>query len=158
VRGRPAISAPAACVRSPLLARTRRQRRPKDHGCHCDPALFQRHAERKLPCSALGHPRLPGGNGARNAVRRLAHRSDNGLADHRGPRAKMPPITIAAWRRAALITPVLQTAGFGASTSLPRIRATFRSSVALQTSVNATAFDFRLLLAPTEYPTNLTLA
>ena len=46
----------------------------------------------------------------------------------------------------------------GASTSLPRIRAKVRSSFALQTSANATAFDFRLRLAPTEYPTNLTLA
>ena len=51
-----------------------------------------------------------------------------------------------------------RTAAFGASTSLPRIRAKVRSSFALQTSANATAFDFRLRLAPTEYPTNLALA
>ena len=30
--------------------------------------------------------------------------------------------------------------------------------VRFQTSANATAFDFRLRLPPTEYPTNLTLA
>src|SRR5438270_10398829 len=46
----------------------------------------------------------------------------------------------------------------GASTSLPRIRAKVRSSFALQTSANATAFDLRLRLAPTEYSADLALA
>src|SRR4051812_34265694 len=54
----------------------------KTMGVIAIPPLFQRSRERRLQRSALGYPVLPGGNGARNAVRRLAHRPDHGFADY----------------------------------------------------------------------------
>jgi phosphate/sulfate permease len=65
-----------------LFARARRQRRPKDHGHHRGSALLAGISRGRIPRAVLGGDHLPGGDGVRHAVRRLADREDDGLEDH----------------------------------------------------------------------------
>ncbi len=72
----------AARLGEPLQPRPRRQRRAEDDGHHRHAAVLGGHERPGIPRAAVGGADLPGGDGARHPVRRLAHREDDGPAHH----------------------------------------------------------------------------
>ena len=66
----------------PAQPRPWRQRRAEDDGHHHRPALLARDSRGELSRPVLGGSRLPGGDGVRHAVRRLANRAHRGLPHH----------------------------------------------------------------------------
>src|SRR5438445_10949380 len=91
--GRPGVPAAAARVRRAVLAGTRHQRRPEDDGDHRRPPGLELGAVRRIPGPGVPpaqrrpHPHLGDPLGARGDRARhhgggVAHRPDDGPADH----------------------------------------------------------------------------
>ena len=82
VRGRPHVphrcsSSRPRSIRSATAATTRRRPWASSRCC-----CTRRASWRRVPRAVLGGDHLPGRDGAGHAVRRLAHRADDGLEDH----------------------------------------------------------------------------